>query len=140
MILVCCAFLVVSGCSKGSSFDIAAKRDLMELGLQILNHHSLGGKQSDLEAKSTEAKKIIGSGNYILLPGMDTDPNIFKRSDIIVSYHKDTPSTGGYALNGNGSVELFTIEEFQKAQKCTSEPNLPDAESEDTTNPSANLR
>ena len=44
------ALFVVSGCSKGPSFDIAAKRDLMELGLQILNHHSLGGKQSDLEA------------------------------------------------------------------------------------------
>jgi hypothetical protein len=69
MILICCAFLVVSGCSRGPSFDIAAKRDLKDLGLQILNHHSLGGKQSDLEAKSTEARKIIGSGNYVLLPG-----------------------------------------------------------------------
>ena len=57
MILFCCAFLVVSGCSKGPSFDIAAKRDLMELGLQILNHHSLGGKQSDLEANENSHAK-----------------------------------------------------------------------------------
>ena len=117
------------------SFEIAAKRDLMELGLQFHNHHFMSGKQSDLEAKSSEAKKIIESGNYVLLPGIDMDSSNFERHDIIVAYHKDTPNKGGYALNGDGSVDLYTIEEFQKAQKPVSNSNPSDADSKNTTEP-----
>ncbi len=65
MLLICSTLLVASGCSKGPSFDNTAKLDLMLLGLEM--HNVQSSVALDLESKSADAKKILQSGNYVLL-------------------------------------------------------------------------
>lgn len=130
MLLVCCAIFVTSGCSKGPSFETATKQDLTCLGLEM--HNVRSSVQSDLEAKSVDAKKLIDSGEYVVLPGFDKNLTSFEKYQFIVAYHKDTPTKGGYALHGDGSVDLFTPEEFQKTQKWDSKPNPSNADSPNT--------
>jgi hypothetical protein len=127
MLLLYLTLLVASGCSKGPSFDNTAKLDLMLLGLEMHNVHS--SVASELESKSADAKKILQSGNYVLLPGIDMNLPNLERSRFIVAYHKETPTKGGYALRGDGSVELLTAEAFKNAQTWDSKLASPTAES-----------
>ncbi len=52
-----------------------------------------------------------------------------ERSKFIVAYHKETPTKGGYALSGDGSVELLTADAFRNAQKWDSKVASPTTES-----------
>ena len=130
LILLCCLLLAATGCSKGPSFENATKLDLRLLGLEI--HNAGSSTAADLEAKSADAKKIIQSGHYVVLPGIDMSLSNDERSKIIIAYHKDTPTKGGYALFADGSVEQFTVEGFQKAQKWSSKSTSPNTASEST--------
>ena len=128
MLLVCCGLLVAPGCSQGPSFERSVEQDLKLLGLEI--HNAQATSQADLEAKSAGAKKILATNNYVYLAGIDMKRSNDERSEYIVAYHKDTPTKGGYALSGDGSVILYTKETFEAAKKWdpNSKPATPGTE------------
>ena len=118
------ALLLFCGCTPKPSSQKKAMLDLKILGLEYHNVVSSGfipQTPEQLSERSQEASNVIADGNYVMLCGLNLKESTEPTSSIIIGYHKDTPQLGGYALYGDGSVDLLTKSEFDAAVKFSPE-------------------
>lgn len=119
LLLIVCLF-IVGGCSPKPSSQNKAMLDLKILGLEYHNVVSSGfvpQTPEQFSEKSRDAATALANGNYVMLCGLDIKENRDVVSKTIIGYHKDTPQQGGYALYGDGSVELLSKSQFDTAVK-----------------------
>lgn len=116
--------LLFCGCSPKPSSQKKAMLDLKILGLEYHNVVASGfvpQTPEQLSERSRDASIALADGNYVMLCGLNLKESKEPTSSIIIGYHKDTPQQGGYALYGDGSVELLTKSQFDAAEKFSPE-------------------
>ena len=131
--------VLVCGCTPPSKSQ-TTKMDLASIAMQYHQYVSESDSPpdkletlanfndpfSDLpanKAQSETMKQALASGEYVVSWGYDVTANLPRNSSVILAYHKDVPTKGGFVAFADASVRSLTKEEFEKHSKAAETSN-----------------
>jgi len=105
--------------------DRRRQNDLKQIGLAYHNYFSANNrapsKVEDLAPfyeSSVELTRSLKSGDIVFFYGVGLREMKAGTSNTVLAYEKAVPTTGGYALFGDGSVKMLTPAQFKSAVKA----------------------
>ncbi len=133
--IVLATLLLASGCSTPESHSDATANDL----LSIVSYYDLYNAEQEMPPKSAEMladfadpfnmtpgddsgeikrRALLAKDDYVVYWGYDLSSDREQNSSVVLAYHKDVPTQGGYVVFGDGSVRILSKSKFASARKA----------------------
>jgi hypothetical protein len=115
--------LLLAGCDRGGK--MREMNDLKAIGIMYHEHAAVATKAPESAADlkpyagtSPEAYQALVDGRVVFIYGVRHVDMSAGTANTVLGYLKDTPTAGGYALFGDGSVRKLSAEEFKQQPKA----------------------
>ncbi|TWU20632.1 hypothetical protein Pla52o_45100 [Novipirellula galeiformis] len=128
--------LTLTGCTKPPAESAQAKADL---GSIVLQYHQYVGEHreppthidelAEFEAPfgwlqgnatvSSQCTTSLRSGNYVVIWSYNIAEDLQRNESVILAYHRDVPTSGGYVAFADGRARSLNKEQFAATDKAS---------------------